>query len=231
MLVGTIVFIFDLGYIGYCFLSTLLPVGAYFLFGNALPSSENGVRNDGAVLYGLSKNDDETKVVINLMAIQSELYKGKTFAEIDEKLYFDLPQLPEDNPNFIVLLSYRYNFYLDSGDFDNATKTTLRLLSLEEYMPKYFAQIVKIDALYNACTFDFNADKADELMYEVEKYLNKTNDATCVRVKLAYILNINGEKEFAEDFYKKGLREANKSKLKGLKVFESKLLEQLKEKI
>ena len=114
------VFIISVPYQVYCVLAVFLPVGLYFLVGNAIPSSEGGVRNDGGVLYGLKKGDSETKVTLSLLSIQTELYNGKTFSEIDDRYYFEVPQLPEDSLNFITLLTYRYNYYLDVKDYENA---------------------------------------------------------------------------------------------------------------
>lgn len=228
MLIGLVAIFVNMPYFVYCLVSVFLPVGAYFFFGNVIPSSEYSVRNDGAVLYGLRKKDDETKVLLSILAVQSELYNGKTFSEIDDKFYFDVPQLPEDSVYFIMLLNYRYNFYLDKGDYEQAKRVTDRLLSLEEYMPKSFIVPIKMDALYNFCTFNFNANKADEIMYEIEGPINKLNVATATRVKLAYILYVKKEKRYIEAFYNKGKKEANRSQLKGLKLFERKLLDQIK---
>lgn len=215
----------------FCILSMFLPIGAYFFFSAALPSSSGGVRNDGAVVYGIKKNDDSTKVALNLLAIQAELYAGKTPAEIDEKLYFELPQLPEDDVNFARLLDARYLYYLDKEDYENAKKTTSRLLSIIDYMPKAYRFAVKTDALYNACTFDFDEDIADDLMYELEKYLNNVNTATNVRAKLAYLLYVKKETECSEMFFKKGFREAGRCPLKGLGSFECKLFEKMKKDV
>ena len=89
---------------------------------------------------------------------------------------------------------------------------------------------VKADALYNACTFDFDESKADDLTYEIEKYLNSNNNLTNVRIKLAYILFVKGEREFFDDFYKKGIKEASRCQIKGLANYETKLLNEIKEK-
>ena len=212
----------------YSILVMFLPVGAYFFFGSLLPSSTGGVRNDGAVVYGVNKNDDVSKVTVNLLVIQSELFNGKTPSEVDEKLYFDLPQLPEDNPSFAMLLSAKYAYYLDKEDYDNAKKTADRMMSIIDYMPKYFEHVIKTDALYNACTFDFDEEKADDLMYELEKYLNNVNTATTVRAKTAYLLYVKREKEALDIFYNKGVKEADRCLIKGLGVFERKLFEKMK---
>ena len=165
---------------------------------------------------------------MNLLVIQSELFNGKTPSEVDEKLYFDLPQLPEDNPSFAMLLSAKYAYYLDKEDYDNAKKTTDRMMSIIDYMPKYFEYVIKTYALYNACAFDFDEEKADDLMYELEKYLNNVNTATTVRAKTAYLLYVKREKEALDIFYKKGVKEADRCLIKGLGVFERKLFEKMK---
>lgn len=205
-----------------------LPVGAYFFFGSALPQSSYGIMNDGGVLYDLKKDNDRSKVTVSLLKIQAELFSGKTPSEVDEKLYFDLPQLPEDDPTFAMLLDARYAYYLDKEDYANAKKTTDRLLSLEEYLPKSYNLIIKTNALYNACTFDFDEQKADDLTYELEKYLNNVNTAVNVRTKLAYLINVRQETQSAEVFFKKGYKEADRCQIKGLGEYERKLFDRLK---
>lgn len=208
--------------------SMFLPVGLYCFFENAIPTINGGFANDGGTIYQLNKNTDSIKVVVSILKIQAELYQGKTYAEIDESLYFDVPQLIEDDLNFTLILNARYNYYLDKKDYDNAKKTTDRLLTLIDYMPKSFEYVVKADALYNACTFDRDENLADDLTYELEKYLNKVNTATNLRIKLAYILNIRQESDKVELFYKKGIKEASKCQIKGQTLFEKKLLKELK---
>ena len=209
----------------------LIPIGVYFVFGTLLPCSTDGVLNDGAVLYHFKKQTDNSKVMVNLLKIQANLFCGKTPSEIDESLYFDVPQLAEDNPNFALLLNARYAYYLDKKDYENAKLMTTRLLSLEEYLPKGYMCVFKTDALYNACTFDKNEQVADDLMYELEKYLNNINTATTVRVKLAYLMNINEQTEGLDMFIKKAKKEANRCQIKGLGLYEAKLLDDLISKL
>ncbi len=211
--------------------SMFLTIGIYYFLGVILPISTNGVFNDGAVLYNIRHNTDTAKVMINLLKIQANLYTGKTPSEIDESLYFDLPQLPEDDVNFALLLHARYMYFVDKKDYENAKKTMDRILSLEEYLPKSHMMIFKIDALYNYCTFAFDEQLADDFMYEVEKYVNKINSPTNLRVKLSYMLNVRHEKEGADIFFTKGYKEADKSQIKGLGKYEKKLFDLLKEKI
>lgn len=221
-------FISSLPLIFYAFWSMFFPLGVYFFLSTFLPSSSSGVRNDGAIVYGLGKKDASTTVAVNVLKIQQELYNGKTPSEIDEKLYFDLPQLPEDDLYFASILNARYLYYLDKQDYENAKKVTDRLLSIIDYIPKDFALVVKTNALYNACTFDFNEDVADDLVYELEKYLNNVNTSSNVRSKLAYLLYVKREKENLDIFYKKGVKEADRGQIKGLSILEKKLFENMK---
>lgn len=213
---------------GFAAWAMFLPIGVYMFFGNALPMTSGGAGNDGKVLFGIKKMDDDTKVILSMLAVQSELYSGKTPAEIDEKYYFDLPQLSEDDLNFAMLLSARYCYYLDKKDYVNAKKTTDRLLSIADYLPKAYLNAVKTDALYNACTFDKDEETADDLMAELEKYLGRRNGSAEIRAKTAYLLYIKEEKAALDIFYRKGVIEANKCNLRGLGLFERKLLEEMK---
>lgn len=211
--------------------SMFLPIGAYSFCGNALPSSSEGIRNDGAVLYGLKKGDDESKVMLAILCVQSELYNGKTPSEIDDKFYFDVPQIQEDSLNFIMLLNARYAYYLDKEDFENAKAVSDRLEKLIDYMPKTVASVIKTDLLYNSCTFDFNASRADELTYELEKFLNNVNTSENIRAKLAYNLYVRREKNGLSEFYNRGIKEANRNPVKGLALYEKKLLLKMKDEI
>ena len=204
-----------------------LPIGVYSVLDNGLPMISEGVKNDGALLKGLSNGDDSSKVMINLLKIQSELYNGKTPAEIDKDLYFDLPQLREDDVNFFLLLNARYNYYLDNKDIENAKDTIARLLSLEDYAQKSHMLIAKVDALYSACTFNYNEEVADDLTYELEKFINNVNTPANLRAKLAYIQNVRKETEALEYFYKKAIKEAKKCPISGLSKFEQKLINEL----
>ena len=230
MLLGIVPFFFagKMSLFAFAALAMFLPIGIYMFFGNALPMSTDGAGNDGKVLYGIKRMDDDTKVILSMLAVQSELFNGKTPSEIDEKYYFDVPQLAEDDLNFAMLLSARYDYYLDKKDYENAEKTSDRLLSLSDYLPKEYILVAKTNALYNACTFAKDEERADDLMYELEKYLNKRNGSLEIRAKTAYLLYIKGEKELLDAFYKKGVTEANRAGLRGLGLFERKLLEEMK---
>ncbi len=206
----------------------LVPMSVYYLAGNVLPMSSSGALNDGAVVYGFKKKNFGSMVTTALLIYQAELYNGKTPSQVDDKLLFDLPQLSEEDPLFVMLLNARYNYFVDKGDFDGAKSVSDRLMGIVDNFPKYYKNIIKVDALYNACTFDYNEELADDLVYELEKYLNNVNTVTNVRAKLAYILYVSKETSNVDMFYEKAIKEARRCKIKGLGEFEIKLLENMK---
>ena len=129
-----------------------------------MPASSYGVRNDGGVIYGLKRKDDVSKVTLALLSIQAQMYQGKTPAQVDEKLYFDLPQLPEDDYNFIMLLNARYLYYLDKEDYENAKKVTERLVGLVEDAIKDARVNSEANGINN--TIFFSGDMKDVLTDE-----------------------------------------------------------------
>lgn len=228
MLIGIIPLIVKVPLMVYCLLSMFLPVGAYVFFGNILPMESYGVRNDGAVLLGLNKKDDESKVMISILKIQSDLFNGKTPSEIEEPLYFELPQIQEDSSNFVMLLLHRYNFYVDKGDYKNAKSVSDRIEILADNFGKGISCQLKLIPLYSYCTFAMDKDRADDLVYELEKYLNKTNGLETVLCKLVYNFYVKEEKDTFDVFYKKGMREVKRCRLAGYGEYYRKLFEKIK---
>lgn len=213
----------------YCLLSVFLPVSVYCFLTNALPMSDQGIRNDGGVLYGIAKDDDTTAVALSLLQIQAELYAGKSPAEISPSLYFELPQLPEDDANFLLLLSARYAYYLDAGDAENANKVSERIFSVKKYVPKVFLDQVNADLLYNASAVNKSEYEADDLMDYAEKYLNGEETASNMRIKAAYVLYVVGDREKADRLIARGEELCDAERIPGIAKMERKLLAAMKE--
>ena len=211
----------------FCFLAISIPVSLYFILGTLLPVVSDGVRNDGALIKGLKQKDDYSKVLIALTFIQAQLYLGKTPSEIDQKYYFEVPQLAETENIFINLLNARYNYYLDKEDYENAKAVSTRLNGLLSSMPKYYKNAITADLLYNACTFDFDEEKADNYVEDLDKYLNNINTLTNLRIKLAYAKKIVQDDELAQRLKEKFERETEYSTIKGITLYEQKLVNKL----
>lgn len=217
--------------VAYAFTSMVLPIAVYNLLSNAMPMFIDGAMNDGAVVDGARKKTDTVAVAARMLEVEAELYAGKTYGEIDKSVFFDLPQLPEDDLMYTVLLSNRYNYYLDSGDTENALKTSDRLYSLLEYMPKFMKAEVKKDFLYDACALKLNENDADDLADELEKNLNSDNSARGLRVKAAYLLYVLKNYPEVPKFLEGAKKAAKKEMLKGIGLFEAKLIGRMEEKV
>ena len=66
----------------------------YIFFLNIAPLEYASGKTDALVYRGIQRGEAAEKVMLSAMEIQGQLYEGKTFSQIDESLYFDLPQLP-----------------------------------------------------------------------------------------------------------------------------------------
>ena len=94
-------------------------------------------------------------------------------------------------------------------------------------MPRYFKNQIAVDLLYNACTFNLDEDKADDYVEDYERFLNNVNSITNVRVKLAYVVNVLKDYTLANKLKEKAFREIEKCKIKGLALYEEKLVKAL----
>lgn len=204
-----------------------MPVSLYFILANALPMTIDFYRNDGAVIYGILKKDDSTTVSFSLMKIQSMLYQGKTPSEIPEELYFDLPQLREDDPNFIMLLSARYSYYLDKGDLEKAKEVVTRLLTLKDYINKDMENQLQAEFLYSYSTFMYDENSADNIMEDYDKYLNKALTCPIMRAKLAYVTYVIKDVELAKEMLIATKQLTKDEITSGLAKYELKLIEKI----
>ena len=91
----------------------MVPYAAYLFLLNLPPVEYASGKTDTLVYLGLKKGYDGEKNMLSAMEIQGQLYEGKSFAEIDETLYFDNPQLCEDEPLFAVMLDLKYRYFLE----------------------------------------------------------------------------------------------------------------------
>ena len=203
------------------------PISFYFFLCNALPMSSDLVRNDGAMLYGIKKDEPEVLVMFSLMQAHALIHQGKTPSEVDASYYFDVPVIREDDPIYITLLNNQYSYYLDKGDFDNAKNTILRIEALSDYIPKFMYSEIQTELLYAYSTFMLDEDKADDLAEDNELYLNKVLSVSTLRAKGAYAKNVLKDTSFFNDILDMAKKLADEVEVKGLSVYENKLLDRL----
>ena len=161
-----------------------LPYAGYLFFLNALPLEYGGGKTDMLVYRGLKTGADAERTMLAAMEIQGELYAGKSFAEIDGRYYFELPQLREDEPLFAVMLDLKYRYYLECGDEEKAVECLNRLASVSCYLTELETEKVAAELTYlHAIRGDL--ERAEESSKLCRAFL-RGNTPTAKRVLLAY---------------------------------------------
>lgn len=208
----------------YLFLG-MLPYLLYLFMLNVVPMEYASGKTDMLVYKGLQKGYDAEKVMLSAMEIQGKLFNGESFAEMDEKLFYDLPVLCEDEPLFLVITDLRYRYHLECGELEQAGKELNRLASLEEYMTFEEKQKTAVELTYmHALTGDRenalkNAEFCKELLAE-ERVESK-------RALIACALAV-GKNEEAKTLVLQAEQLLEKEENAGLKKFESVLLTRMK---
>lgn len=211
----------------YVFFCMGMLISLYILLSSLLPSEIKGTHTDGAIIFGLTKDKDYTKVLIALLKIQAQLYGGKTPSEIDKDLYFNVPLLSDDHISMMQLYYLRYFYYLDFGDNVKAAETDRRILQFIDIMP-----IEEVTKLYLNIVFDLiisgNENEKAKATYKfIEERLGE--DITTLRIKAYYSTYINKNKEKTEEYINKA-KELNKDEsLSGMYKMEMKLLDNIKQ--
>ena len=115
-------------------LSAILPASLYLFTLNVMPVTLSDGKTDGLVVLELAKNEDTAKVMLAVLTVQAQILNGKPIEEIEESLLMDLPQIQEDDINFIALTQLRYEYFKAKGDDQSAEKYLKRFESLKEYI-------------------------------------------------------------------------------------------------
>lgn len=203
----------------------ILPYSTYLFMLNVFPAEYGEGKTDMLVYIGIKKGSDSEKTMLSAMEIQGRLAEGKSFSEIDEKYYFDLPVLREDEPLFAVMLDLKYRFYLEKEEYDKAAECINRLAGIQAYLSdeqveKLAAELVYLHSLQG------NVELAEESGKLCMDYL-KSDDVTAKRVLAAFSLAC-GKADGAEVLLAQAEEGLRKEPIKGLAKFEKRLLDRMK---
>ena len=213
--------------LSYLFLG-MLPYAAYLFLLNAAPLCFPSGKTDARVYLGLKKGCGEEKAFLSAMEIQGELSEGKSFLEIEESLYFDFPQLPEDEPLFAVTLDLRYRLYLEKNELKNAADCLNRLASAQAYFSPLEEQKLAAELVY---MHSLNGDYENaEACGKVCKEFLKSNSIVAKRALAGYSLAF-GELELAEILIKEGYQTLENEEISGYAKAERILLSRLEQGI
>jgi hypothetical protein len=158
------------------------------------------------------------------MQIQGELYQGKSYTEIDEKWYFDVPQLAEDEPLFAVMLDLRYRYYIEKGDVERAADAINRLTQAQAYLSDQEVEKLAAELVYmHVINGDF--ERASESAKLCEAYL-RTDTLTAKRI-LATFTSAMDKKEETQSLLQQAQPLFEKCFIKGQAKFEKVLMERI----
>jgi len=164
----------------------VIPYAAYLFLLNVAPLEYASGKTDVLVYIGIKKNAPVEKNMLAAMEIQGNLYAGKSFEELDENLYYALPQLVEDEPMYAVMLDLRYRYHLEKGELERAGDCLNRLAQSQEYLPYEQVMQVAVELTYmHAVNGDIeNAEESAKLCKESLQ----EDTARAKRALLAYAL-------------------------------------------
>lgn len=201
-----------------------LPYSLYLFLLNVMPLEYASGKTDMLVYVGIKNNAPAEKNMLAAMEIQGNLYAGKSFAELDESLYYDLPQLAEDEPLYAIMLDLRYRYHLEKGERERAADCLNRLALSQEYLPYEQVQQIAVELTYmHALNGDIhNAEESAKLC----KDALQEDVARSKRALLAYAIATKN-KEGIDVLRKQALSAAGKEYPSGVAKTESILIERL----
>lgn len=202
----------------------MLPYAAYLFLLNAVPLEYASGKTDMLVFLGIKKGYDAEKNMLSAMEIHGFLYEGKSFAEIDEEKYYDLPQLCEDEPLYAVILDLRYRYHLEKEEYDKAADCLNRLAQSQAYLPDEELEKVAAELTYMHA---LNADleSAEESGKLCRDFLQK-EQVTSKRV-LATFSAAFGKTDAAETLKVQAIELLETERIAGVRKFEEKLLSRI----
>lgn len=199
----------------------VLPYAAYLFFLNLPPFEYASGKTDGLIYRGIKRGEDAERCMLSVMEIQGRLFEGKSFAEIDEKYYFDLPQLCEDEPLYAAILDLRYRYYLEKNELEKAADCLNRLALNEEYLSFKALENVAAELVYmHSLSGDLeNAERN----YAVCQAFLKGDSATAKRILAAYA-KASGKGDAVSVLVEQAYTALQKERIEGVKKFEKILL-------
>ncbi|MDE7380104.1 MAG: hypothetical protein K2N14_03530 [Clostridia bacterium] len=114
------------------------PYAFYSFVINVVPFEYKSGKTDGLVIKEVLSKDDSAQVMLAVLKVQGLVNGGMLLKDIDENMLLDLPQIAEDDINFIILTQLRYEYYLAKGDDSTAYKYFLRYKDLIQYLPSEY---------------------------------------------------------------------------------------------
>ena len=211
------------GYVFYGVLG-LLPFAAYLFLLNVLPMEYNSGKTDALIYKGLKTSAPAEQTMLAAMEIQGELFAGKSYAEIEERLYFDVPQLSEDEPLFAVMLDLRYRYWLDKKEMEKAADCLNRLAQAEVYLTDTETQRIAAEFVYMHA-LNRDRERAEACAKGCTEYLQQ--DTLTAKRILAAVAYLGDNMEAVASLKEQANAIMQTEKISGNRKFEKSLLDRL----
>lgn len=117
-----------------------LPYAFYSFVINVVPLEYGAGKTDGLAVVEAIANNDSTKVMFAILKVQGMVNGGKLLREVPESMLLDVPQIQEDDINFIMLTQLRCEYYEAVGNDSEAYKYFLRYKELIRYLPSAYTK-------------------------------------------------------------------------------------------
>jgi hypothetical protein len=203
----------------------IVPYAAYLVLLNIMPVEYASGKTDTLVWLGLKKGYPEEQNMLAAMEIQGQLFTGKTYGEIDEKLYYDVPQLCEEQPLYAVMLDLRYRYHIERDEYEKAGDSLNRLALSQAYLSDIQLQKVSAELVYmHAIGGDLQRAKDSAKLCEA--YLSQ-DTLTAKRALAAYMLAC-GERERANLLISQAETLLTKEWIKGVATSEKILISRMR---
>lgn len=204
----------------------ILPYAAYLFLLNVAPLEYGSGKTDMLIYCGIRRGEPAEKTLLAAMEIQGRLYAGESFSEIEESVYYDLPQLCEDEPLYAVILDLRYRYHLEKAEYEKAADSLNRLALLQPYLSDGETAKIAAELTYmHALSLDM--ERLSETSKMCQELLLE-NTATAKRILAAY--SYAADKREAVPILKAQAEEClQKERIKGLAKFERILLSRIAE--
>lgn len=112
-----------------------LPYAFYSFVINVAPLEYGAGKTDGLVVCEAIANTPSAQVMFAVLKVQGKVNGGLLLKEIDESMLLDVPQIQEDDINFIMLTQLRFEYYEAKGNDSEAYKYFMRYKDLIRYLP------------------------------------------------------------------------------------------------
>ncbi len=121
-------------------LAITLPYAFYTFVINVVPLEYAAGKTDGLAVVEAIANDDSTQVMFAVLKIQGLVNGGMLLREVPESMLLDVPQIQEDDVNFIMLTQIRFEYYEAVGNDSEAYKYFMRYKELIRYLPSLYTK-------------------------------------------------------------------------------------------